>query len=77
MFAQLRLSLQGGAVAEQGTPAYDILKRQKVTEHNVIAISRLDDKLWMISFLSYRTPTKSFLQVARTFLLFPVGDPSK
>lgn len=45
MFAQLRLSLQGGAVAEQGTPAYDILKRQKVTEHNVIAISRLDDKL--------------------------------
>uniref|UniRef100_F1KT32 Glutamate receptor 1 n=1 Tax=Ascaris suum TaxID=6253 RepID=F1KT32_ASCSU len=31
MFAQLRLSLQGGAVAEQGTPAYDILKRQKAS----------------------------------------------
>uniref|UniRef100_A0A915C7P8 Ionotropic glutamate receptor C-terminal domain-containing protein n=1 Tax=Parascaris univalens TaxID=6257 RepID=A0A915C7P8_PARUN len=31
LFAQLRLSLQGGAVAEQGTPAYDILKRQKAS----------------------------------------------
>ncbi|KHN72930.1 Glutamate receptor 1 [Toxocara canis] len=43
LFAQLRLSLQGGAIAEEGTPAYDILKQQKAS--SLLPASKGVDKI--------------------------------